>query len=70
MFQTGDPQTIQIKRPEVNMTICQTPTGVSTQESDYFTDLNWATSDTITGDQLLMFDKTGKKILQFDRMSS
>ena len=46
--------------------LCQTPSGVMSQESAYFTDLEWAETYSITNGQLLIFDKTNKTILQFD----
>jgi heat shock protein HslJ len=67
-YQIGDPGKIIIRRPDVNITGCQAPTGVISQDSQYFTDLEWTTSYQISGDQLFLFDQKGKKILQFDRM--
>lgn len=57
---------IEIVRPAVPDKICQTPFGVMNQESAYYTDLEFAVNYDITNNQLVMFDKTGKKILQFD----
>jgi heat shock protein HslJ len=68
-YTTGNPDTIQIQRPVESTITCQTPTGVVSQDSEYFTDLSWSTTYAIAGDQLQLFDKTGKKILQFDRMA-
>jgi heat shock protein HslJ len=68
-YTTGAPNTIQIQRPAESTITCQTPTGVIAQDSQYFTDLSWSTTYAIAGDQLQLFDKTGKKILQFDRMA-
>ena len=68
-YQTRDVNTIQINRPKESTTTCQAPTGVISQDSMYFTDLGWAASYVISGDQLQLFDSTGKKILQFDRMT-
>lgn len=60
---------IWIRRPEVPDTYCSAPLGVGSQQSAYYTDLMNAESYTITGSQLLMFDRTGKKILQFDPLA-
>jgi heat shock protein HslJ len=68
-YSTGNPNTIQIQRPTESTITCQTPTGVISQDSEYFTDLGWSTTYAVVGDQLQLFDKTGKKILQFDRMT-
>ena len=65
-FQIGSAPHIYFDRPVVTDRLCQTPTGVMKQESAYFTDLGWAETYTITNGQLLIFDKTDKKILQFD----
>jgi|WetSurMetagenome_2_1015567.scaffolds.fasta_scaffold29092_3 hypothetical protein len=65
-YQTAGNGSIYIRRPDVNVTTCQAPTGVLEQNSEYFTDLGWANSYTITNNQLLLFDMSGKKILQFD----
>jgi heat shock protein HslJ len=65
-FHLGDAPRIYIERPVVTERKCQTPTGVMSQESYYFTDLEWAETYSITNGQLLIFDKTNKKILQFD----
>jgi len=65
-FHLGDAPRIYIERPVVTERKCQTPTGVMGQESYYFTDLEWAETYSITNGQLLIFDKTNKKILQFD----
>ena len=62
------PQTPKIwfRRPGVSEKVCQTPNGVMSQESAYFTDLEWSETYGIKDGQLLLFDKTSKKILQFD----
>jgi heat shock protein HslJ len=65
-FHLGDSPRIYIERPKVTERKCQTPTGVMSQESYFFTDLEWAESYSITNGQLLIFDKANKKILQFD----
>jgi heat shock protein HslJ len=57
---------ILIKRPPVSTKTCQTPNGVMSQESEYFTDLEWAQTYTIQNNQLLLFNKDGRKIVQFD----
>jgi hypothetical protein len=38
------------------------------QQSAYYTDLMWSEKFVIENGQLRMFDRTGKKILQFDPM--
>jgi len=65
-YQLGMPPRIWFRRPVVPEHLCQTPSGVMSQESAYFTDLEWAETYSVTGDQLLIFDKAGRKILQFD----
>jgi heat shock protein HslJ len=65
-YELGDAPQIWIVRPAVSTKVCQTPTGVMGQESAYFTDLEWAKTYAIKDGQLLIFDKTQKKILQFD----
>jgi heat shock protein HslJ len=65
-YQLGQPPRIWFRRPVVPEHLCQTPSGVMSQESAYFTDLSWAETYSITNGQLLIFDKTNRKILQFD----
>jgi heat shock protein HslJ len=66
-YQLGNESRIWFRRPEVPQKhLCQTPTGVMSQESAYFTDLEWAETYSITNGQLLIFDRTNRKILQFD----
>ena len=67
-YHLGDTPKIWFRRPAVPDSTCQTPTGVSNQESEYYTDLEWADTYAIMNGQLLIFDKTGKKILQFDHL--
>jgi heat shock protein HslJ len=65
-YQITESPKIWFRRPAVSETLCQTPTGVMSQESAYFTDLEWSESYATKDGQLLFFDKSGKKILQFD----
>jgi heat shock protein HslJ len=65
-YHLGEKPKIVIIRPAVPDSQCQSPTGVSSQESAYYTDLERADTYSITNGQLLIFDRTGKKILQFD----
>jgi heat shock protein HslJ len=65
-YQLGNESRIFFKRPEVPDHLCQTPMGVMSQESYYFTDLLNAETYSITKGQLLFLDGAGKKILQFD----
>jgi heat shock protein HslJ len=65
-YQLGSAPRIWFRRPVVPEHLCQTPNGVMSQESAYFTDLEWAETYSITNGQLLIFDKTNRKILQFD----
>lgn len=65
-FHLGDAPRIWIRRPVVPDHLCQTPNGVMSQESAYFTDLEWAETYSMANGQLLIFDREGKKILQFD----
>ncbi|MCK9579624.1 MAG: META domain-containing protein [Methanoregula sp.] len=66
-YQLTESQKIWITRPAVKEKVCQTPIGVMSQESVYYTDLEWAETYSMKDGQLLLFDKTGKKILQFDK---
>lgn len=66
VYHLGIPPKISITRPAVSDTQCQAPTGVSSQESYYYTDLGWVDTYSITDGQLIFFDTQGKKILQFD----
>lgn len=65
-FHLGDAPRIWIRRPVVPDRKCQTPNGVMSQESAYFTDLEWAETYSVTNNQLLIFNREGRKILQFD----
>ena len=65
-YQFTESPKIWIKRPAVSEKICQTPNGVMSQESAYFTDLEWSETYQVKDGQLLLFDKKGRKILQFD----
>jgi heat shock protein HslJ len=65
-YQLTESPKVWIKRPAVPEKVCQTPNGVMSQQSAYSTDLEWSQTYAITGGQLVFFDKTGKKILQFD----
>jgi heat shock protein HslJ len=65
-YQLGEPAIIWFRRPLVPDHLCQTPNGVMSQESEYFTDLSWAETYSVTNGQLLIFDRTNRKILQFD----
>lgn len=65
-FHLGDTPRIYIERPVVPDRKCQTPVGVMSQESYYFSDLGNAETYAITNNQLLIFNRDGRKILQFD----
>lgn len=65
-YQLGNESRIWIRRPVVPDHLCQTPNGVMSQESAYFTDLSWAETYSITNGQLLFFNENNRKILQFD----
>ena len=65
-YQVTETPKIWFKRPAVSEKECQTPNGVMSQESAYFTDLEWSQTYAIKDGQLLLFDKTSRKILQFD----
>jgi heat shock protein HslJ len=65
-FHLGDSPRIYIVRPVVPDRLCQTPVGVMSQESYYFSDLGNAETYSITNNQLLIFNRDGRKILQFD----
>lgn len=65
-YQLGNESRIFFKRPEVPNRLCQTPVGIMSQESYYFTDLQSADTYSFTNNQLLFFNKDGRKILQFD----
>lgn len=66
VYHLGNPPKVSISRPTVPDTQCQTPTGVDGQASAYYTDLERVDTYSIANGQLLFFDKTGMKILQFD----
>lgn len=59
---------IYIRRPGVPTSTCSEPLGVMNQQSAYYTDLLWSEKYSIEDGQLRMYDKTGKRILQFDPM--
>jgi heat shock protein HslJ len=65
-YQLTESPKVWFRRPAVPEKVCQTPNGVMSQQSAYYTDLEWSQTYGITGGQLVFFDKTGKKILQFD----
>lgn len=66
-YQIGNESRIWFRRPVVpSNNKCQTPVGVMSQESYYFTDLQNAETYAIENNQLVMYDRDGKKILQFD----
>jgi heat shock protein HslJ len=65
-YQLGNESRIWIRRPVVPDYLCQSPNGVMSQESAYFTDLSWAETYSITNGQLLFFNEKNRKILQFD----
>lgn len=68
-YQLGEPNRIWFRRPTVpDQHLCQTPVGVMSQESAFFTDLEWAETYSINDSQLLIFDKTNRKILQFEAL--
>jgi heat shock protein HslJ len=67
-YQLTESPKVWITRPAVSEKVCQEPNGVMSQESAYYTDLEWSQTYGITGGQLVFYDKTGKKILQFDPM--
>jgi heat shock protein HslJ len=65
-YQVSGGSGIRMTRPEVTDRLCQTPVGVMSQESVFFTDLEHADTYAVTDGQLVIFDKAGRKILQFD----
>jgi heat shock protein HslJ len=65
-YQLGASPRIWFRRPVVPEHLCQTPNGVMSQESAYFTDLEWAETYSIADGHLYIFDKANRKILQFD----
>jgi len=65
-YQLGNESRILIRRPIVPDRLCQTPNGVMSQESVYFTELQGAETYSITNGQLLIFNKENTKILQCD----
>ena len=65
-YQLGSAPRIWFRRPVVPEHLCQTPNGVMSQESAYFTDLEWAETYSITNGQLVIYNKENRKILQFD----
>jgi heat shock protein HslJ len=65
-YQLTDSPGIWFRRPAVPEQVCQTPTGVMNQQSAYYTDLEWSDTYAIENGQLLLYNKDGRKILQFD----
>lgn len=66
-FQLGNESRIWFDRPQVPLNnLCQTPLGVMSQESYFFTDLQNAETYAIVNNQLVVYDRNSKKILQFD----
>ena len=65
-YQLAKESVIWIRRPVVPDHLCQSPNGVMSQESAYFTDLSWAENYSVINGQLLFYDRSGRKILQFD----
>ncbi|MDO9549861.1 MAG: META domain-containing protein [Methanoregula sp.] len=65
-YQLTETPRVWFRRPAVPEKVCQSPNGVMSQESAYYTDLEWSETYSITNDQLIFNDKTGKRILQFD----
>ena len=65
-YQLGNESRIWFRRPTVSDRLCQTPTGVMSQESYYFSELQNAETYSITNNQLLIFDKANRTILQFE----
>jgi heat shock protein HslJ len=65
-YQLTETPKVWFRRPTVPDKVCQTPSGVMSQQSAYYTDLEWSQTYSITSGQLIFYDKTGKKILQFD----
>jgi heat shock protein HslJ len=65
-YQLTQTPKVWFRRPAVPEKVCQTPNGVMSQQSAYYTDLEWSETYAIKDGQLVFYDKTGKKILQFD----
>ncbi|MDD1689531.1 MAG: META domain-containing protein [Methanoregula sp.] len=65
-YRIGTEPTIWIRRPDIGTKTCQSPLGVMSQESYYYTDISQSEDFKIIDGQLMMYDKTGRKILQFD----
>ena len=65
-YQLTESPKVWFRRPAVPEKVCQTPNGVMSQQSAYYTDLEWSETYSITNGQLIFNDKTGRKILQFD----
>lgn len=65
-YRLGTDPKIWIRRPEIGSKTCQSPLGVMSQESYYYTDLSLSEDFKISNGQLVMYDQSGKKILQFD----
>jgi len=65
-FHLGIAPLLWIRRPAGLEAQCSTPTGVMHQEAAYFTDLSRSRTYSISNGQLLIFDSTNKRILQYD----
>ncbi len=64
-YELGEAHHIYIVRPVVPDHLCQSPVGVMTQESEFFTDLARADSYVFNETGFQIFDNTGRKILEF-----
>jgi heat shock protein HslJ len=65
-YQLTETPKVWFRRPAVPEIVCQSPNGVMSQQSAYYTDLEWSQTYAVTNGQLIFNDKSGKKILQFD----
>ncbi len=58
---------LTIGKLTTSTTNCRNPAGIMDQESIYLTNLQGAANFTINGDQLVIFDESGKSLLTYQR---
>jgi heat shock protein HslJ len=59
--------TLTVGQPATTRMYCDSPTGIMNQETIYLSDLAGAATYAISGDQLTIYDTTGKTLLTFQR---
>jgi heat shock protein HslJ len=59
--------TLTIGQPATTRMYCDSPAGIMNQETIYLTDLQGAATYAVSGDQLTIYDTTGKTLLTYQR---